>query len=133
MTLISGWLMLVLIVANGINTEWDDGCLGLVETLAREAEWEEREAHNDAEVAHWAVYPPDGWGNAPPVSPILQGWPGVVVDEHNGNWPSPSEVVPTCMDSWPDLSTSVEGRIEVTIEVVTDTEDSQEKHIACRF
>jgi hypothetical protein len=39
--IISDCLMQVLIVANDIDTEWDDGCPGLVETLAREAEWEE--------------------------------------------------------------------------------------------
>jgi hypothetical protein len=37
------------------------------------------------------------------------------------------------MDGWPDLSTSVEGRIEVTFKVVTDAGDSKEKHTACRF
>jgi hypothetical protein len=125
--------MWVLIVVNSSDIEWDDGCPGLVETLAREAEWEEREAHNDVEAACWAIDPPDGWGNTPPASPVPEGWPGVVVDEHNGNWPSLSEVVPLCVDSWPNLSTSVEGGIEVTIEVVTNAGDPQEKHTAVMF
>jgi hypothetical protein len=34
-----------------------------VETLAREAEWKWREAHNDAVVASWEVEAPDSWGN----------------------------------------------------------------------
>jgi hypothetical protein len=44
---------------------WDDDCPGLVEMLAREAEWKAREAHNDAEAASWEVEAPDGWGNTP--------------------------------------------------------------------
>jgi hypothetical protein len=61
------------------------------------------------EAARWAVDPPDGWGNTPPVSPVGEGWLGALVDEHSGTWPSPSKVVPTCADGWPDLLTSVEG------------------------
>jgi hypothetical protein len=125
--IVSGWLTRVLTVANDIDTEWDDGCPGLVETLAREVAWEVREAQNDAEAARWAVDPPDGWGNTPPASPICEGWPGALVDKHGGVWPSPSEVVLTRADGWPNLSTSVEGGIEVTIKVVTDVGDSQEK------
>jgi hypothetical protein len=59
---------------------WDDDCLGLVETIKREDEWKEREAHNDTEAACWAVEAPDGWGNTPPTSPVPEGWPGVPVD-----------------------------------------------------
>jgi hypothetical protein len=55
---------------------WDDDCSGLVETLVREAEWKDREAHNDAEAACWESEAPDGWGNTPPVSPVYEGWPG---------------------------------------------------------
>jgi hypothetical protein len=33
------------------DTEWDDGCPGLVEMLAREAEWKARELSND--VVQW--------------------------------------------------------------------------------
>jgi hypothetical protein len=131
--IMSAWLTWVLMVANDMDTEWDDGCPGLVETLAREAEWGVREVANDAEVALWAVDPPDGWGSTPPASPIREGWPGVLVDKRSGTWPSLSEVVLTRADGWPDLSVSVEGRIEVTIEVVTDVENSQERHTACRF
>jgi hypothetical protein len=28
-------------------TEWDDSCLGLMETIAQEAEWKAHEASND--------------------------------------------------------------------------------------
>jgi hypothetical protein len=65
-----------------------------VETLAREPEWKRREEHNDAEVARWAVEAPDGWGNAPPTSPIQEGWPGVPVDANHETWPLLSDVVP---------------------------------------
>jgi hypothetical protein len=84
-------------------------------------------------VAHWEIDPPDGWGNTPPASSIEEGWPGVLVDEHCETWPSLSNVVLTGADGWPDLSTSIEGGIKVTIEVVTDLGDSQEEHAACRF
>jgi hypothetical protein len=63
-------------VANDVDTEWDDSCPGLVETLAKEAEWEAHEVHNDAEAARWAVDPPDGWRSTPPESPVhCQGTP----------------------------------------------------------
>jgi hypothetical protein len=126
------WLTRAMIMANNIDIEWDDGCPGLMEMLAREAEWKDREVHNDA-AAHWEVDPPDGWGNTPPVSPVHEGWPGALIDKHCGIWPSPSAVVPTGADGWPDLLTSIEGGIEVTVEVVTDIEESQEEHPACRF
>jgi hypothetical protein len=59
-----------------------------------------------------------GWEVTPPASPIEGAWPGITVDEHYGTWPSPSEVVPTHADGWPSLS--VEGGIEVTIEVCSN-------------
>jgi hypothetical protein len=49
MILVSDWLTRDMIMADDINTEWDNDCPGLVETLAREVE-----------VAHWEVDPPDG-------------------------------------------------------------------------
>jgi hypothetical protein len=115
---------------NNIDTEWDDDYPGLVETLAREAEWKRQEAHDDAAAASWEVNPPDGWGNTPPASPI---WPGASIDEYCSTWPSPSAVVPTGTDSWPNLSASIEGGIKVTIEMVIDIRESQEGHTACRF
>jgi hypothetical protein len=47
--IMSDGLVWVLIVADDIDTEWDDGCPGLIEILAREVEWEEWEVHNDVE------------------------------------------------------------------------------------
>jgi hypothetical protein len=67
-----------------LSVGWDDDCLGLVETLVRETEWKRREESNDAEMAHWAVEAPNGWGNTPPTSPIQEGWPGVPADTNQG-------------------------------------------------
>jgi hypothetical protein len=55
---------------------WDNDCLGLVEMIKREDEWKKREAHNDVEVARWAVEAPNGWGNTPSTRPFPEGWPG---------------------------------------------------------
>jgi hypothetical protein len=56
-------------VTDNFNTEWDDSCMGLVETLAREAEWKAWEASNN-NVVQWGVYMTDGWEVTPPASPI---------------------------------------------------------------
>jgi hypothetical protein len=64
----TGWLDHLYVLSG-----WDDDCAGLVETLAREAEWKDREAHNNTEAARWESEAPDGWGNTPPVSPICEG------------------------------------------------------------
>jgi hypothetical protein len=37
--IMSGCLTRVVVTADDFDTEWDDGCPGLVEMLAREAEW----------------------------------------------------------------------------------------------
>jgi hypothetical protein len=63
-----------------------------VSTLAREAEWREKEVHNDTEAAQWAVEAPDGWGNTCLSSPIREDWPGVRVED--GTWLLPTDVVP---------------------------------------
>jgi hypothetical protein len=95
-------------------------------------EWRDQEVHN--EVVQWGVSTMDGWEVTPPASPVIEeAWLGAVADEHCGVWASLSEVVPTCADGWPDLSVSVEGGIEVTVEIVTDIGESQEGHFACRF
>jgi hypothetical protein len=102
-----------------------------VTTLAREVEWKDQEAQNEA--VQWGGSNRDGWEVTPPASPVAESWPGAVADEHSGNWPSLSEVVPTCADGWPDLSTNVDGGVEVTIEVVTDAREVQGEHSACRL
>jgi hypothetical protein len=122
----TGWLECSYIILG-----WDDDCLGLVEMLKREAEWKERGAHNNAEVAYCKVEAPNGWGNTPPTSPVHEGWPGVPIDANRGTWPLPSEIVPLCPDGWPNLSPPVQDGVRVTIEVKLSIEDSEE-HSACR-
>jgi hypothetical protein len=39
--IMSGCLAQTMVMADDVNTEWDDGCPGLVETLAREVEWKD--------------------------------------------------------------------------------------------
>jgi hypothetical protein len=67
----------------------------------REAEWKERQDHNDAEAVRWEVEAPDGWGNTYPSSPVHEDWPGVRLED--GTWPLPTDVVPLRPDGWPDL------------------------------
>jgi hypothetical protein len=75
----------------------------------------------------------DGWEVTPPASPVEKAWPGMVADERSGNWPSSSSVVPTCADGWLDLSSNVEGGVEVTVKVVTNIGKIQGEHSTCRF
>jgi hypothetical protein len=65
-----------------------------VETLAREAEWKRREAHNDAVAVNWEVEASDGWGNTPPVSPIVKGWPDVRPEDRCESFPRLLDVMP---------------------------------------
>jgi hypothetical protein len=41
-------------------------------TKAREAVWQERQDHNDAEGAKWAVEAPDGWGGVEVARPVIK-------------------------------------------------------------
>jgi hypothetical protein len=69
--------------ADELLTGWDDDCPGLVATKAREAVWQERQAHNDVETANWAVEAPDSWGGVEVARPIVEeGWPGVCPEDH---------------------------------------------------
>jgi hypothetical protein len=102
-----------------------------VETLAREVEWKAQEVSND--VVQWGGSKTSDWEVTPPASPVDGGWPGAVMDEHCGTWPSSSEVVPTHADGWPNLSADITGGIEVTIEVSSSIGESQGEHAACRF
>jgi hypothetical protein len=114
-----------------VITGWGDDCLGLVEMLAKEAEWKDRKVHNNAEAARWELEAPDGWGNTPPTSPIHEGWPGVPIDAGSGTWPLPSDIVLLHPDGWPNLSPPVQDGVRVTIEVESSVGDLEE-HSACR-
>jgi hypothetical protein len=74
---------------------WDDDCLGLVETLVRDVEWKEREAHNDAKAALWEVEAPDDWGNTPPTSLVPKGWLRALLDDRSRAFPCLSDIVVT--------------------------------------
>jgi hypothetical protein len=125
-------------MADSYGTEWDDGCLGLTETLNREAEWRAQEAANDA--VQWGVTDAvGGWEVTPPASPIgvvgiVEGvaWPDVSVDEHCGIWPSPSELVQAHCDAWLGFLSDA-GWIEVTVEEYTSMGEFEGEHSTCRF
>jgi hypothetical protein len=85
-------------------------------TIAREKEWESRQAQNDALE----------WGKGVRSStPSEEGWPGVPADTA---WPSYDAVDPTRTHGWP----SVEGGVEVIVEVCSDALERQREHSACR-
>jgi hypothetical protein len=50
----------VVVGADELLTGGDDDCPGLVTTKAREVIWQERQDHNNAEAAKWAMEVPDG-------------------------------------------------------------------------
>jgi hypothetical protein len=92
-----------------------------VGTLAQEAEWKDQEAQNDT--VEWGV--DDGL-----VTPPEEGWPGISIDEeHRVTWPSPSNEGSIHVDDWP----SIEGGVEVTVEVCSDAMELQREYSTCRF
>jgi hypothetical protein len=108
-------------------TGWDDDCSGLVATKAREAEWQKRQDHNNAEAARWAVEVPDGWGGVEVVRPVIEeGWPGVRPEDHG----YPSEEGPLGPDGWLDLSLPSSGGVLVTMMT---TVEKGEGHSTCRL
>jgi hypothetical protein len=111
--------------------EWDDACDGLVRTVAREEEWKDREAQNDA--VQWGVGA-IGWEVTPPASPVSQVdvprfRPWAVTSEQiaqGRTWPTEEE----------DLADRdrLAGRmqVEVSVEVHSSVGDLIEEHTACR-
>jgi hypothetical protein len=73
--------------------------------------------HNDAVVASWKVEALDSWGNTPPTSLIIDGWPGVQPEDQCGSFPCLSDVMPLCPNGWPDLSPHASDGVHVTVEV----------------
>jgi hypothetical protein len=111
-----------------LNVGWDDDCLGLAATLAREEEWRCREDHNDNEAASWAVEAPNGWGGTRPVSPIVEKvWPGTRPEDQC--FPR-LEDLPPGPDGWLDLSIPTLGGVWVTM---TTTVEEVEGHSTCRL
>jgi hypothetical protein len=113
------WLFSVCVTFNfndGFFVEWDDDREGLVRMIAREKEWEKRQAFNDA--VDWGKK--DGSEASPE-----EGWPGVPAD---AVWPSYDAGDPTRTHGWP----SVERGVEVVVEVCSDASECQREHSACR-
>jgi hypothetical protein len=92
--------------------------------MVREAEWKAREVQRDEEI---------GWGeHRRPLSP-LKGWPGVSEDDERQKARAASDSkVTTSYHSinrgWP----SIEGGVEVTVEVCSDASKIGEEGSACR-
>jgi hypothetical protein len=100
----------------GFFIEWDNDCEGLVQTIAREKEWEKCQAFNNA----------IDWGKKDGSEASLEeGWPGVPAD---AVWPSYDAGDSTRTHGWP----SVEGGVEVVVEVCSDASERQREHSACR-
>jgi hypothetical protein len=100
----------------GFFVEWDDDCEGLVRTIAREKEWEKRQAFND--VIEWGKK--DGLEAS-----LEESWPGV---PENAVWPSYDAGDLTHTHGWP----SVKGGVEVVVEVRSSVGDLVEGRTACR-
>jgi hypothetical protein len=95
-------------------------------TKARGVVWQERQDHNDAEGAKWAVEAPDGWGDVEVARPVVEeGWPGVQPEDC-----SCFEGGPLGSNGWPDLSLPPSGGVLVT---TMTTIEKEEGHSACRL
>jgi hypothetical protein len=88
-----------------------------VGTIEREIVWKALEAQNN--VIQWGV-------DVDSTTPLEEGRPGIPVD---AVWPSPLVGEPLRSHGWP----SVEGGIEVTMEVCSDTVKFQREHSTCRL
>jgi hypothetical protein len=136
--IVSDLLSWVRSVTDSFDTEWDDGCPGLVATLAREAEWKAQEASNNA--VQWGVSAVmDGWEVTPPASPMDAvdvvedaAWPGALADEHYGVWPSSAELAQAHCDAWPGFPSDI-GGIEVIMEVCSSVWEVAGEHSTYRF
>jgi hypothetical protein len=51
--------------------EWNNDCEGLIKTIAREKEWEDRQVQNDS--LQWGTSTSgSNWEVTPPASPVVQ-------------------------------------------------------------
>jgi hypothetical protein len=92
--------------------------------MAREVEWKAREVQRDEEI---------GWGEDRHPSSSLEGWPGVSEDdERQKEWAASESRVMTSYHSincgWP----SIEGGVEVTIEVCSGASKPEKECSTCR-
>jgi hypothetical protein len=107
----------------------------LIKTIAREKEWEERQAQNNA-VQWGSSTPGGGWEVTPPASPTFQDgirrfgpW-GVTAEQlaQGGTWPTEEKLYAEqeCLH----LGSRV--LIEVFVEVCSSVGDLTEERTACR-
>jgi hypothetical protein len=91
--------------------------------LPKEAEWKVKETQND--VQEWGV-------DSRPTTPLEEGWGAPMDDEHRAEWSTSDSKVsvsyPSINCSWP----SVEGGVEVAIEVRSNVVESESGCSACR-
>jgi hypothetical protein len=88
----------------------------LVEAQAREAEWKKKE---------------QSWATAPTNSDT--GWDILEDDPHRQAWLASDEKLFTTFHTMSQGWLSVEGGVEVSIEVHSDLKDSEEERPACRL
>jgi hypothetical protein len=98
------------------SLESDNNCEGLIRTIAREKEWENRQVQNDT----------IEWGKrSHSETPVEEGWPSVPTD---AVWPPYDAGDSTHTHGWP----SVKRGVEVVVEVCSDASKHQREHSACR-
>jgi hypothetical protein len=73
------------------------------------------------------------WGvETRPSTPLEEGWGAPMDDKHRAEWSALDIKVsisyPSCNHGWP----SVEGGVEVVIEVCSDVVELEKEHSACR-
>jgi hypothetical protein len=105
----------VFALANDGYAGWDAHCLGLMAVRKREAEWKEAS---------------ETWETAPTNSVV--GWDVPEDNPCQGDWQaSDAKLFLTAhaiSNGWP----SVEGGVEVSMEVCSNVEDMVQEHTACR-
>jgi hypothetical protein len=119
----------------GDGLEWDDDCEGLIRTIAREKEWEDHQAQNDA--VQWGTLTPGaGWEETPPASLVFQdGIPqfgpwGLMAEQvaQGGTWPTEEEL----HAERERLRLGGHVPIEVSVEVYSSIGELTGERTACR-
>jgi hypothetical protein len=96
-------------------TGWDAHCSGLTAARKREAEWRDREV---------------AWATAPTNSD--SSWDIPEDDPRRLDWQASDVKLVTTMHAMSHGWLSVEGGMEVSMEVCSNTGDLAEEHTACR-
>jgi hypothetical protein len=103
------------LLSDNLHAGWDAHCPGLAATLVREAKWKAKEQSNC-----------ERWATAP-TSSNTGGWDVPEDDPHHKEWEESNNKLvvdsPLVSQGWP----SVEGGVEVLIEVCSDLKESEEE------